>query len=505
MKPFDWVVIAVYMLGMLGIGYLYSKQNTSKEEYLLGNRRMGSTSVGLSLFASLLSTISYLAYPGEMIKNGPLAFGNILLYPLVFFIVGFALIPCFMRLQVTSAYEILEKRFGLSVRMAGSLAFLLLRLMWMGVIVFITVDKVLVPTMGLPSSATPYLCIVMGVITVIYTSMGGIKAVVTTDVIQSLVLLGGAFLTLIIVSWTLGGVGEWWPTTWNEKWQTLDFSLGTSARVTVFSAAISQCVWWICTAGSDQMAVQRYLSTRDQYTARKVLQVSLITSAVSVVLLAFVGLALLKYFSVHPDMMKLGAIKGDADKMFTGFIVYALPQGITGLVIAGLLSAAMSSLSSGLNSSCLVITVDFFERLGLSPGNEAHKVRLAKIVSWLVGGFIVVVSTLVGLMDGNLLEINFRTSNLLVAPLFVLFFMAIFVPWATTFGAWSSIIAATAVAVAIAFKEVLGLDHLINLSFMWIMPVSLICGIVAGCLASLLPISPRRPMLAGAQPDEIPG
>src|SRR5512136_645172 len=124
----DWIVIAVYGLGMLGVGLYYSRRTKTREDYLLGGRRMRPLEVGISLFAALLSTLSYLAWPGEMVKNGPMMFSALLAYPLIALVVGWLMIPYIMRLQVTSAYEILELKLSMAGRMAGSLMFLTLRL-----------------------------------------------------------------------------------------------------------------------------------------------------------------------------------------------------------------------------------------------------------------------------------------------------------------------------------------------------------------------------------------
>ena len=200
MSPIDWAIIAAYALGMVGVGWYYSRRTANTEDYLLGGRNMRPMAVGLSLFATMLSTISYLSWPGEMIQNGPMILCVALGYPLIFIVIGYLIIPKIMSLRVTSAYEILETRLGLTVRMLGSSIFLLLRLLWMAVIIYATASTILVPLMGLDASATPYVCAAMGVITVIYTSMGGLKAVVFTDVVQTVILFGGAILAIILIS-----------------------------------------------------------------------------------------------------------------------------------------------------------------------------------------------------------------------------------------------------------------------------------------------------------------
>ena len=188
-------MIFAYILGMLSIGWYYSKRTKTQEDYLLGGRHMSPLMVGISLFASLFSCISYLAYPGEIIKYGPMILGSVLSYPFVALIVGWFIIPFIMRLRVTSAYEILELRFGPGVRTLGSVLFLSLRLLWMSVIVYAMTTKVLVPLSGLPAWTIPWVCTLLAVVTIVYTAMGGLRAVVITDVVQAVILFSAAIVT----------------------------------------------------------------------------------------------------------------------------------------------------------------------------------------------------------------------------------------------------------------------------------------------------------------------
>lgn len=145
MRILDWIVIIAYALGMLAIGKFYGRQNKTTEDYMLGDRRMSPFAVGLSLFATLTSALSYLAVPGEMIKHGPMQMTQFISFPLIGIVVGWGMIPFIMRENVTSAYELLEKRFGVSVRLVGASMFLLMRFAWMATILFATSDKVLAP------------------------------------------------------------------------------------------------------------------------------------------------------------------------------------------------------------------------------------------------------------------------------------------------------------------------------------------------------------------------
>ena len=520
----DWAVIGVYALGMLSVGWYFSRRTKTGEDYLLGGRQMRPLTVGVSLFASLISTISYLALPGEMIKNGPMIVSVVLAYPLIGVVVGWLMIPFIMKLRVTSAYEILELRLGPAVRTLGSVLFLSLRLMWMSVIIYATTSKVLVPLLGLDPRATPLVCGALMLVTVVYTAMGGLRAVVITDVIQSVILFGAAIVTVATISVAMGGVGAWWPAQWPAHWQEPVYGYDPTARVTMFGFVLATFTWYVCTSASDQIAIQRYLATRDARAARTVLFISLVADVLVTLLLAMVGLALLAYFQTFPHLIAdAQTVLSDGDKLFPQFIVIGLPVGLSGLVVAGLLACAMSALSAGINSTCSVITVDVLDRFrawrngsvgqafqpdcnpaGGRPESLTHnresrpreaegetgRVKTLKYVSVFVGVVVVCLSLFVNLVQGNLLEVCYKVVNLLVAPLAGLFFLAMFVRWATGFGALVGAAFGLTTVIAVSYwKEITGIQ---GISFLWAMPLSLVVEVGVGALASLIPVG-RKP------------
>ena len=174
-----------------------------------------------------------------------------------------------------------------------------------------------------------------------------------------------------------------------------------------------------------------------------------------------------------------------ANYLFTHFIAHALPPGISGLIVAALLAAAMSSLSSGVNSAGSVVTVDLIDRLRRGKQSYANHMQQAKLVSWVVGIIVVLLTTLIGQVSGNLFELAQKVTNLLVVPLFILFFMAMFIRWASPLGAVAAAAASLATSVAVAYYNVLGID------FSWMMPAALAMGIPTGMLVSLAPLGPR--------------
>jgi SSS family solute:Na+ symporter len=314
--------------------------------------------------------------------------------------------------------------------------------------------------------------------------------VIVTDVIQATLLFGAAVMTILLITFDLGGVGAWWPTEWAPNWDRFALGFAPDARLAVSSMMLSSLVWYVSTAGSDQLSIQRYLATRDAPAARRMYGISLASIALVEVFLALLGLALLAFFRAHPEAMgDPEMIVKKPDSLFLRFIAVRMPPGVTGLAVAALLATSMSALSAGLSSTCSVISVDLVDRFRRRSGeSEGRHVWLVRCISWGVGALVIGLSLFVGLVPGNLFEVAGKVINLFVAPLFVLFVMALFVPWANTLGTLTGAAASLAAAVAVSLFEVGGL------SFIWIQPVSLAVGIVVGTVVSLLPFGRRRPV-----------
>jgi SSS family solute:Na+ symporter len=480
----DLVIVALYLVAMVGIGVYYSFTTNDSEDYLLGGRRMASTTVGMSLFASMLSTISFIAWPGEIIRHGPTIAAQIVAYPVVFLLVGWLLIPKIMSQRVTSAYELLEAQLGRTTRYLASIMFVMLRTLWMAVVVFATIDKVIVPVFGLLPSSTPLLCAGLGIVTVFYSVLGGLRAVVLTDVIQTLILLMGAAVSLAIIMWNLGGIRYVIPDGWPEHWSNPQIGFHLSER-SVLGFLLNFCCWYVATMGSDQMAIQRFVATPDTRSARQVLRTSLSIDAMVFCLMACVGLSLMSWFVAHPNWLASGeTIEQQADRLFPLFIVRGLPVGLTGMVIAGLMAAAMSSLSSGINSTAAVITTDWLQ--GMCGMNLSTRGQLwaARLVSAAMGIIVVAMAVMMQFVETNLYELTVRVAGLMTGPLFVLFFMAMFVPRATTASAMLAAFAAVAIAGAISFADAFQLPMVRRLGFLWILPLSMATGAVVGVVSS---------------------
>ncbi len=494
----DWAIVATYAAATIGLGWYYSRRQNTTEEYFVGSGNMNPFLVGVSLFATLLSTISYLSMPGEALGKGPVNMTTMLALPVVYWIVGFGLLPLYMKHRVTSAYELLETRLGLSVRLLGAAMFVTLRLVWMALLVYLTA-KAMTIMVGVGDEYVPVIAMVTGFIAVIYTSMGGLRAVVITDLMQTLLLYGGALLVLGTITLDLGGFG-WFPTEWKATWDTQPiFPDSLSTRVSLVGSLASFLLWYICTAGADQTSVQRFMATKDADAARRALAMQLTTSAIVGLTLGLVGFALLGYFEAHPDFVPHDvSLNKQADKLFPYFIAFHLPPGISGLVVAAMFAAAMSSIDSGVNSITAVVMTDGLDRFGRAPTSEREHVRLARWLAFGIGAVSVIGSSAMGWIPGNITEVTGKTSNLLTTPLFGLFFFALFVPFASPVGVWIGTFCGCVTATLVAFSGPIFVpdfnpDADLNpISFQWISPIAITVDITIGCLASLIFPNRRR-------------
>ena len=498
---FDWVVLAIYAAVLLGIGFHFYRRNTgTNEEFFVGNRRTHPLLAGISLFTALTSIITYIGTPGEYVQYGPMLpfWANVITLPVIQVVVQFWLIPAFMRLPITSAYELLESRLGLPVRRLGSLSYIVTRLVWMSLILF-TSAKVLIYVTGCDSRWGPIIAAAIGLVTTTYTLFGGIRTVMITEAVQFCLLVTGALLTIASITWKLGGVGAWWPHHWEPHWPAQPvFSWDPRVRVTLIGTFVYYAICNIAAAGSDQSAVQRFLTTRDAKSASRAYLLNQIAVVVVSVILGLVGAALLGFYRAHPESVRAGlSFEHTGDGFFPLYISQYLPIGISGLVVASLMAAAMSCLSAGINSLIAIITKDFIEtRAKAVPRTEREKLRQTHRMAVIIGALVVIGTIGVGAVRGNIFEVAGKTVNLLGCPLFGMFFLALFVPFATPFGAIMGALYSFVGAVVIAYWDVL--TGTPSLSFLWIAPVALTASLIAGPLFSLLPTRGRSPLVLSA-------
>src|SRR5947207_1071885 len=387
LEAFDFVVVVLYILATLGIVYRASRHQHNTDDFFLGNRRLPWMAVGLSIMATLLSSLTYLSLTGEVVKSGIAAFmTQLAILPAAPFVL-FLFIPFFMRLRYTSAYEYLEHRFDLRARLLGGGLFFLLRLLWVSMVMYS--GSLALATMG---GWNFYATIaVLGVVATFYTYFGGLEGVVWTDVVQSLMLFGGAGAIVLYVWLDTGsGPATWWQAAAEQsaahrhiEW----FSFDPTKRITLGTALVSGFVWQVCTHCSDQVVLQRYASTPSLAAARGSYLTNLVALLSITSLLAVSGLALLYYYLQHPDRLPEGATPTSiGDKLMPHFYATQLPLGFGGLILANFLCDAMQTLVSGVNSITAVATQDVLEHARFVKQGIPSRLGLARKLTLLLGG-----------------------------------------------------------------------------------------------------------------------
>lgn len=484
LNALDIIVIVGYVAMMSLIGVYFSRRTTTRDDFFLGGRGMHWILVGGSL--SLFSTISFMALPGEMIRYGIGFFVAYLITPLVIPVTTRVVIPNLLRHRITSAYEYLEQRFGLGVTRLSAYAFILKTTIWMGVIIY-TASLAVAEVTGW----SIFLVITLiGIVTTFYTSAGGLQSVIWTDFIQTLLFTGCALIIPIYVGLSTGsGPLSWWGS-FSEAGRTeiTTFSLDPSVRVTTVGNMASVFFYFICTNASDQMIVQRFLSTPSVKAARRSVWVFSLSTLLSIFFLMICGLSLFAFYqqrSTLPSHEFQKQIALQADRTMPQFIVQELPHGISGLIVAGLLAAAMSALSSGMSAITSVIITGFEQ-----PLSKFRIFKRALLLERLIGVTVgaVGISLAVAITfamrgnDWNLVELSGRVVNLFVGPLAVLFFSGMLLRRANSTSVVLGFIFSTAVSIYISYsKQLFGLQ---SISFTWVIPASFVLGFLATALIS---------------------
>jgi len=385
----DWVVFVVYLAAVVALGASFSKKQRSTKEFFTAGKRMHWLPIAFSVVASIFSGISFIGQPSRVYRHDAVLIAFPFSLLLVTPIVVYVLLPFYRRLDVTTAYQYLEARFGLNVRLLASVLFMGKRLLWMALVA-------LAPSLAL--SAVTGLrvetCIlIIGVIATIYTGLGGMHAVIWTDVIQFLVLMTGQCLIITMIAFRLdGGFAQMWQigVADHKAWASLDFNF---SELTFWTMLFAGCFLALSDLGADQVIVQRLMSAKDEKTAAKALWFNALFKFPGMIIILGMGVALWAFYQQYPE--RLGLAEADWDKLVPYFAVQELPAGVSGLVIAAIFAAAMSSFDSGLNCLVATLTVDWHDRLGRKPHDDQRSLRLAKVLTYLLGAAVTLTAVLI--------------------------------------------------------------------------------------------------------------
>ncbi len=375
----DIVTIVVYLAGVAAIGLWFARKNDSTEEYFLGKRGFSGVVIALSMVGTSLSSVTFLALPaGAYALDWRLIVSNWMM-PLGTVVGILVFVPFFRRAKVVTAYEYLETRFGPWARLYTALNFIILQLVRVGSVLFL----VSIPVSLMLDVHVVWVVIVLGVFLILYTTLGGYDAVIWTDVIQVVVLAaGGVIAYLAIVFQTEGGYGPAMQDAYAAgKFHLGDWDLDFTRR-TIVTMMLLGAIGWVGAYCTDQTVVQRIVSARSEREAKKALWLTMAMAVPTWTFFYLIGTSIWAFYRASPDP---AVATMQADEVFPHFIITQLPTGLTGLIIAAILAAAMSSLDSSINSVSTTFINDIYRRL-LRPGaTDLQYLFVAKVTSMVTG------------------------------------------------------------------------------------------------------------------------
>ena len=377
--PLDFVVLVAYMLGVTIWGAWLGRGQKGGTDYFLGSRSLPWWAVMLSVVATETSTLTFLSVPG-VAYLGTMTFLQLTLgYLAGRSVVALVLLPAYYRGELTTAYQLLQSRFGTGARRFTSAVFMVTRLLADSVRLFATAIPLALIT-GWPYWAS---IAIIGVLTVIYTYFGGIKAVVWVDSLQMTLYLGGAVAAMVALQGLVpGGWGSILSTVSQAgKLHTLDFSLSLTTPYTFWAGLLGGGFLSMASHGTDQLIVQRLLTCTDLKSAQRALVGSGVAVIFQFVLFLGVGMGLWVFYE--------GRTFVRSDEIFALFIIEELPPGVTGLLIAGVFAAAMSSLSSSINSLASASAYDYWAPLAKAEGDDARLLTAGRVFTLLWSALLI--------------------------------------------------------------------------------------------------------------------
>jgi len=385
-KLLDLIVFFVYMIGVTAFGSSFYKKNKSSSAFTLGNSAIPGWVVTMSIFATFVSSISFLALPGNAYSSNWNAFVFSLSIPFASILAVKVFVPLYRKANSPSAYTYLETRFGPWARIYASACYLLTQIMRMGTILYLLA----LPVHAMFGWNIVVIIVVTGLAVMLYSLLGGIQAVVWTDAIQGIIMISGAVLCLVYILFSMPeGPGQMLEiASAHDK-----FSLGS------FGISLKESTFWVVLIygifinlqnyGIDQNYVQRYMASKsDREAKRSAFFGGMLYIPVSLVFF-LIGTSLYAYYTAQPDALPAELQSADmSDRVFPFFIVNNLPAGFTGLLIASIFAAGMSTISTSINSGSTVILTDYYKRYAKKEVSEKDSMKvlyLSSLVFSIIG------------------------------------------------------------------------------------------------------------------------
>ena len=424
MNLIDIIIIVVYLGGTVAVGILCRGRQQNAEDYFTAGGRMSSvfqsTLVGLSIAATLFSGVSFLMIPSIVYSHGIIFLLCLPGFPISLLLLKFWFLPRYMTGNSQHPYDIIEERLGPGIRTLSAALFIMVRVCWMGALIYAPTLAIMA-AMRLSDSWFWPIIFAIGFTSTIYTTLGGIRGVIVTDAIQFVVIAVGIALTIGIALIKLPvSVPEMVDHLHNTgHFEVLNFSLDPTETFTVWSILIGVYIGYFAMYMADQMSLQRYLVAGSVKAASRSFLINVIGVICVLTLLAGVGLALAVWYHFAPD----DNLPAEGDKIFPYFVSTQLPTGIAGVLLAAILAATMSSMTSGINTLSATVTFDFQDRFGRKM-EPKQQLRFGRVVSLLVG---LLSTTVAGLVEhlGTIFDIAQAIQGVFLGPVLTCIIIAV--------------------------------------------------------------------------------
>lgn len=445
LRPLDLLVIALYFVGVAWLGFRFSRRQNSTETYFVARRSVPHWAMGISMFATLISSITFIAYPGSSFAGNWAELVPGFMVIGVLMLVGTVIIPFFRHAIGMSAYEYFGHRFGYGTRAYSALAFTAGHFSKMGFVLYL-----LALTASSVTGLNIYLVLfLVGIVTVLYTLFGGLEAVIWTDVVQGIVMCLGVVVILGFLAYLMpGGLGAAFHLA-NEHGK---FSLGNTAfnpadKTSLWVMSLYGFFWYVQKYSADQTIVQRYLVAKSDRDALKGVALGALLCVPAWTLFMLIGTLVWCYYQLSPTVFP-AELMGDngkvmADKVFPYFLVTKIPAGLSGLFMAAVFAAGMSTLSSDLNCLSAVGVEDYYRKLRPNA-SDTRRLVVGKFIVGLCGFTAVGIAALIAWKSERVLSLYYVACSVISGGLAGIFLLAFLSRRANKQGVWIGIIASLA-------------------------------------------------------------
>ena len=481
LNALDVAVIVGYLGCVTAFGMRFQKKESTLRGYFLAERSIPWWAISLSIVAAETSTLTIISVPGMAYEKDFRFLQLVIGYLIGRVIISVLLIPHYFRGHLVTAYQLIERRFGQKLRSLTAGLFLITRAAAEGVRVFAVAIVVGIALNGVLGGYSDFgrdvaAIAIVSALTLIYTFKGGMAAVIWTDVVQLAVYVTGSLAGLFTILHLVPGG---WHAVYTVaeaagKFRVFDFSWNFYATYTFWSGVIGGAFLTTASHGTDQLIVQRLLSSRSERQAKVALLASGVIVMIQFSLFLLIGATLFVFYKMFPPAVAFTR----ADTIFPTFIVNRMPHGISGLLISAILAAAMANLSAALNSLSSTTIVDFYSRIN-PAASEARRVRLSRMAT-VVWGVVLFALAILARSGGRVLELGLSIASVAYGSLLGVFMLGVLTRKATERGAMAGMLC--------GFMLNLYLWQFTRIPFPWYVPLGSVATFAVGYGMSLIPV-----------------